>query len=139
MLAAFLIPLLVMASVFALSRTNPPTITLPIINDAMHLTPLWHDIPTAFRNQHRLLIAGLPIALILSLLGMIVHPKHSRIIAVWISISCLLVAIAANGLDCSWIFRTDPDTICKQVMIRSGLWTMIGLLFTWMLTRNKNT
>lgn len=137
LMAAFLIPWIAMASWFALSQTHPPTITIPVLNDVMRLTPIWHNLPTAYRNQHRLIIAGLPVAIILALAALMIRPSNRKTITAFILGSTLITALAANGLDCSWLFRTRPEWIGAQTMIRSIPWLAIGAITCWLFRRKK--
>ncbi|MFH1476130.1 MAG: hypothetical protein ABIH24_01370 [Verrucomicrobiota bacterium] len=131
LIAAFLIPLIVMASWFALSQTNPKRMTIPVLNNVMRLTPVWHNLPTAYRNQHRLVIAGLPIAVFLALAVMMINPDRRKTITVFILGSTLITALAANGLDCLWLFRTRPEWIGPQTVIRSIPWFVLGAVVWW--------
>jgi hypothetical protein len=135
MLVAFLIPCAVMASLYALSQTNPPKIAIPVLNDAMKLNPIWHNLPTAYRNQHRLVIAGLPIALLLAASAMIINPTNTRTVKTFILGSTIVTAIAANWLDCSWLFRMRPEWIEQQTAIRSIPWVILGVISLWISTR----
>lgn len=130
-IAAFLIPWIVVASWFALSQTNPPRMTIPVLNNAMRLTPVWHNLPTAYRNQHRLVIAGLPIAVLLALAAMMINPDRRKTITVFILGSTLITALVANWLDCLWLFRTRPEWIGPQTVIRSIPWFMLGAVVWW--------
>ena len=137
MLVAFLIPCAVMASWYALSQTNPPKIAIPVLNDAMRLNPIWHNLPTAYRNQHRLVIAGLPIALLLAASAMLINPKNTRTVKAFILGSTIATAIAANWLDCSWLFRMRPEWIDQQTAIRSIPWVILGVISLWISTRKQ--
>ena len=137
MLIAFLIPCAAMASWYALSQTNPPKIAIPVLNDAMKLNPIWHNLPTAYRNQHRLVIAGLPITLLLAASAMLINPKNTRTVKAFILGSTIVTAIAANWLDCLWIFRMRPEWIEQQTAIRSIPWVILGVISLWIMTRKQ--
>ena len=138
LIAAFFIPWIVMASLFAFSQTNPPRIAIPALHEVMKLTPVWHDLPTAYRNQHRLVIAGLPVATVLALAVMINPGRRKTITAVVLS-TTLITALAANGLDCLWLFRLRPEWIRTQMIVRSIPWFVIGTITWWALTRKEKT
>jgi hypothetical protein len=134
MLASFIIPWLVMASLFAMSQTNPPKITVPVLKETMSLTPVWHNLPTAYRNQHRLVIAGFPLAVFCAVCLMMINPNERKTVGAFTLGVTVLVALAANGLDCSWLFRTRPDLIQTQTLLRSIPWVVIGIIALWIMT-----
>ena len=133
LLAAFLIPWMAMASFFALSQTRPPKIDVPVLRDAMKLTPVWHNLRTAYQNQHRLVLAGLPLAAIISAASIVIKPKKRRVVLAYTIAAGVLIALAANALDCCWLFRLRPEWIGTQTIIRSIPWIIIAaisMLFT---------
>lgn len=122
-----------MASFFALSQTRPPKIDVPVLRDAMKLTPVWHNLRTAYQNQHRLVLAGLPLAAIFSAASIVIKPKKRRVVLAYTIAAGVLIALAANALDCCWLFRLRPEWIGTQTIIRSIPWIIIAaisMLFT---------
>ncbi len=137
---AFVIPCILMSSWFALTQTKPPKITAPVLKDVMKLTPICHNLPTAYLNQHRLMIAGLPTAIVLAIISLFINPKRRQIIFATRIGSTILVAVAASRLDCSWLFRTHPEWIGEQTVIRSLPCIGIGFAALWILEwRRRST
>ncbi|MDF3130679.1 hypothetical protein P0Y35_15830 [Kiritimatiellaeota bacterium B1221] len=138
LLSAFLIPLAIMASWYALSQTNPPVIEASFVNVAMKLTPIWDNLATAYRNQHRLVLAGFSMTIILVTCSLFINPKKNRSIRIFTTGASILVAVAANSFDCCWLFRVRPEWIGPQIVIRSIPWVIIGFFSIWIMTRNEN-
>lgn len=134
-IVAFLIPWIVMATIFALTQTSPPVVDIPWIKTVFRYTPIWDDLHTAFRNQHRLLIAGLPTFIFLAALALLINPKNRNIIFAFYVASIVTVAFFANRLDCWWLFRGQTEYIFSQSVIRSIPWIACGMSCLWILTR----
>jgi hypothetical protein len=127
-LVAFLIPWTAMASFFALTQTAPPIFENAYLKRTLKLNPIWHDLPTAYLNQHRLVIAGLPVAMLLAAACLAINPKRKRVISFFTTVSIVTVATAANTLDCWWLFRSEPEFILPSALVRSIPWIAVGAI-----------
>ncbi len=125
-MSAFFVPCVIAGSILALTQTRPPVIGLPFTGSVFGLTPTWHNAQTAFRNQHRLFMGGIIMSLPFAGLVMIPAAKHKTLIKTFGLIGIFMVALAANGLDCLWLFRPRYDLIIVMVIRRALLWAGIG-------------
>ena len=134
-LVAFAVPFTTMASWFALSTSGPSKLNVPVLNNAMKLTPLYHSSRTAFRNQHRLAFGSLLIALFLGLLSVIIDPDNKKKVGVYILVSTLCTGLAGNLLDCSWLFRGSHGLILPLTLMRTIPWFIVGTITWFILSR----
>ncbi len=125
-ISAFFVPWLIAGSVLALTQTRPPVIDLPFLRSVFGLTPTWHNLQTAFRNQHRLFLGGIIMSLPFAGLVMISVADHKSLIRTFAFIGIFMVALAANGLDCLWLFRPGHDLIIVMAIRRALPWAGIG-------------
>jgi hypothetical protein len=126
-LVAFLIPWIAMASSFALTQTAPPIFENAYLKRTLKLNPIWHDLHAAYRNQHRLVIAGLPATIVLAGCSLFINPKRRRTVSCFTIGSIAAVAYAANNLDCWWLFRSETEWILPLTLIRSVPWIGVGV------------
>jgi hypothetical protein len=68
-----------------------------------------------------------------------IHPSNRKTITAFVLGSTLITALAANGLDSLWLFRTRPEWIGAQTVIRSIPWFVIGAITCWVLRRKEKT